>query len=71
MTTRDRYLGCLLGLAIGDALGNTTESILPGPRRQRYGEIRSYLPNLHAGGPAGWLGRGVNPLDIAGLRYLS
>ena len=71
MTTRDRYLGCLLGLAIGDALGNTTESILPGPRRQRYGEIRGYLPNLHADGRAGWLGRGVNPLDTAGLRYLS
>jgi len=53
MTTRDRYLGCLLGLAIGDALGNTTESILPGPRRQRYGEIRGYLPNSHADGRAG------------------
>jgi ADP-ribosyl-[dinitrogen reductase] hydrolase len=25
MTTRDRYLGCLLGLAVGDAVGTTLE----------------------------------------------
>ena len=25
MTTRDRFLGCLLGLAVGDALGTTLE----------------------------------------------
>jgi hypothetical protein len=25
MTTRDRYLGCLLGLAVGDAVGRTIE----------------------------------------------
>ena len=30
----DRVRGMMLGLAIGDALGNTTESLLPGPRRQ-------------------------------------
>jgi len=39
-----------LGLAIGDALGNTSESMLPSMRRQAYGEIRDYLPNPHAGG---------------------
>jgi ADP-ribosylglycohydrolase len=39
----------LLGLAIGDALGNTTESQLPHERQARYGEIRDYLPNYHAG----------------------
>ena len=25
MTTRDRFLGCLLGLAVGDAIGTTLE----------------------------------------------
>jgi ADP-ribosyl-[dinitrogen reductase] hydrolase len=42
--------GMLLGLAIGDALGNTTESQLPATRRQSYGEIRDYLPNRYANG---------------------
>ena len=40
----------LLGLAIGDALGNTTEGMGPGERRAAYGEITNYLPNRHAGG---------------------
>jgi ADP-ribosylglycohydrolase len=40
----------LLGLAIGDALGNTTESLWPGLRRFCIGEIRSYLPNWRASG---------------------
>ncbi len=43
-----RVEGMLLGLAIGDALGNTTESLRPATRRQSYGEIRDYLPNKHA-----------------------
>lgn len=38
----------LLGLAIGDALGNTTEGRLPSSRRAEYGEIRDYVPNRHA-----------------------
>jgi ADP-ribosyl-[dinitrogen reductase] hydrolase len=42
--------GMLLGLAIGDALGNTTESQLPATRRQSHGEIRDYLPNQYANG---------------------
>jgi ADP-ribosylglycohydrolase len=46
----DRVRGMLLGLAIGDALGNTSESLHPDERRRRYGEIRDYLPNPHAGG---------------------
>ncbi|MDD1443610.1 ADP-ribosylglycohydrolase family protein [Dolichospermum sp. ST_sed3] len=45
----ERVEGILLGLAIGDALGNTTESQLPLDRRQSHGEIRDYLPNHHAG----------------------
>lgn len=47
-----RVEGMLLGLAIGDALGNTTEAQIPAARRQRHGEIRDYLPNKHAGNQA-------------------
>jgi len=46
----DRLRGMLLGLAIGDALGNTSESLTAADREARYGEIRDYLPNHHAGG---------------------
>lgn len=46
----ERVEGMLLGLAIGDALGNTTESQLPRARRHSYGEIRDYLPNQYASG---------------------
>jgi ADP-ribosylglycohydrolase len=48
----DRVAGMLLGLAVGDSLGNTSESMLPRERRARYGEIRDYLPNRHAEGRA-------------------
>jgi hypothetical protein len=44
----DRVEGMLLGLAIGDSLGNTTEGQLPRSRR----DIRYYEPNRHAGGRA-------------------
>ena len=40
----DRVEGMLLGLAIGDALGNTTESMRPADRGERYGEVRDYIP---------------------------
>jgi ADP-ribosylglycohydrolase len=46
----DRIEGMLLGLAIGDSLGNTTESQLPKNRQNDHGTIRDYLPNWHAGG---------------------
>jgi ADP-ribosyl-[dinitrogen reductase] hydrolase len=46
----ERVEGMLLGLAIGDALGNTTESQLPATRWQLHGEIRDYLPNRYANG---------------------
>ncbi len=46
----DRVEGMLLGLAIGDALGNTSEGQTPDCRFERYGEIRDYLPNHHAHG---------------------
>ena len=41
----DRVDGMLLGLAIGDALGNTSEGMLPAKRREQYGEIRDYVPH--------------------------
>jgi ADP-ribosylglycohydrolase len=46
----DRIRGMLLGVAIGDALGATSEGHTPATRRAKFGEIRSYLPNRHAGG---------------------
>jgi ADP-ribosyl-[dinitrogen reductase] hydrolase len=48
----DRWKGCILGLAVGDSLGNTTESMIPSQRESRRGEIRDYLPNYHAQGAA-------------------
>jgi ADP-ribosylglycohydrolase len=47
-----RVEGMMLGLAIGDALGATTEGQLPVARRAAHGEIRGYLPNRYAGGKA-------------------
>ena len=44
----DRVEGMLLGLAIGDALGNTSEGRSPTERRAAHGEVRDYLPNWYA-----------------------
>ena len=41
----DRVRGMLLGLAVGDSLGNTSEGLKPAERRRAHGEIRDYLPN--------------------------
>jgi|TARA_Y100000031_G_scaffold139185_1_gene165695 ADP-ribosylglycohydrolase len=46
----DRVCGMLLGLCIGDALGNTSEGMLPKHRFLAHGEIRDYLPNRYAEG---------------------
>jgi ADP-ribosylglycohydrolase len=48
----DRIEGMLLGLAIGDALGNTTEGQSPAERTRDHGEITGYLPNRYAQGGA-------------------
>jgi ADP-ribosyl-[dinitrogen reductase] hydrolase len=48
--SRDRIEGMLLGLAIGDALGNTSESMTTANRMAAYGEIRDYLPNQYVEG---------------------
>ncbi len=46
-TTADRVRGMMLGLAVGDALGNLTEAMNPPDRKAQYGEITDYLPNRH------------------------
>ena len=43
-----RIEGMLLGIAMGDALGSTTEFAPPRERVLKYGEIDDYLPNKHA-----------------------
>lgn len=48
----DRVAGMLYGLAIGDALGNTTEGMSPAKRQGLHGEVRDYLPNSAAQGRA-------------------
>jgi ADP-ribosylglycohydrolase len=48
-----RVSGMMLGLAIGDALGNTTESMLPAERASR-GEIRDYLEHPRFGDCRGY-----------------
>jgi ADP-ribosyl-[dinitrogen reductase] hydrolase len=41
----DRTRGMLLGVAIGDSLGNTSEGMTPVERRRLHGEIVDYLPH--------------------------
>ncbi|MCY2994337.1 MAG: ADP-ribosylglycohydrolase family protein [Planctomycetota bacterium] len=50
----DKIDGMMLGLAIGDALGVTTESWLPSRRQATYGEIRDYIPNKYIDEPIGF-----------------
>jgi len=45
--------GMMLGLAVGDSLGNTSESLLPSERHARHGEITDYLFNRHIGDKIG------------------
>jgi ADP-ribosyl-[dinitrogen reductase] hydrolase len=42
-----RVTGMMLGLAIGDALGNTSEGLSRAERRARFGEIRDYPSHPH------------------------
>jgi ADP-ribosyl-[dinitrogen reductase] hydrolase len=41
----DRIEGVMLGLAIGDSLGDPSEATLPARRYKFYGEVRDYLPH--------------------------
>ena len=50
----DKVEGMMLGLAIGDALGVTTEGRLPHRRRETYGTIRDYVPNKYVDVPIGF-----------------
>ncbi len=50
-----RVEGMLLGIAIGDSLGNTSEANNPHDRRAKLGEIRDYLPNKYADMRAQWV----------------
>lgn len=49
---QDRVEGMLLGLAIGDALGNTSESMVPSDRRRVHGWIDGYRWSPGPGQPA-------------------
>lgn len=44
----DRIEGMILGVAVGDGLGNTSESMLPADRRAIHGEITDYLTNRYS-----------------------
>lgn len=45
----ERVEAMLLGLACGDALGNTSESMKPFDREEKFGRISAYIGNKHAG----------------------
>jgi ADP-ribosylglycohydrolase len=49
-----RIEGMCLGLAIGDALGNTSEGMFPQHRIRLHGEIRDYLPHPYCGDRRGY-----------------
>lgn len=50
----DKVEGMMLGLAIGDALGNTSEGMLPHKRRLSHGEVRDYLRHRRHGDCRGY-----------------
>lgn len=73
--------GMLLGVALGDSLGNSSESMLPSKRKTIYGEITDYLPHPYLRDTRGYpsddtqltfwtlenllLNDGLNPHDLA------
>lgn len=62
--TADGVRGMLLGLAMGDALGNATEAMNPPDRKRLHGDVTDYRPNRYAGGRAVGL-----PSDDTQLAY--
>lgn len=45
----ERFEGCLVGLAIGDALGMPVEGLRPELIQKRYGKVEDFLPAPHRG----------------------
>lgn len=64
----DRIEGMMLGLAIGDSLGNTSEGMLPSDRRKRFGVVQDYLPNRHTSTSLGEARKGY-PSDDTQLAF--
>jgi ADP-ribosylglycohydrolase len=66
--TEDRFTGCLLGVAVGDALGQPIEAFPPERLRQEFGEIREFMagdPRLPIPlGPGQWTDDTQMTLDI-------
>lgn len=69
----DRFQGCLLGVAVGDALGQPIEAFPPERLRQEFGQIRDFMagdPRLPIPlGPGQWTDDTQMTLDI--LRSLN
>jgi len=49
MDLSERARGCLVGLAVGDALGRPAEGMTPGAIRSRWGRIRGFVSDQPAG----------------------
>lgn len=49
----DRFRNCILGLAVGDALGMPVEGLSPENIKQLYGEVRDFLPSPYGDLKAG------------------
>ena len=50
----ERFEAMMLCLAIGDSLGNPTESQLPAKRRAKHGELTGYIPHPKLGDARGY-----------------
>jgi ADP-ribosylglycohydrolase len=49
-TPKERFIGCLLGMAVGDALGMPAAGLTPAQVRERYDWIDGYRPRVDVGG---------------------
>jgi ADP-ribosylglycohydrolase len=62
----DRFKGCMLGAAIGDALGMPNESTSPNLQKMRYGYRRAYKGHPNAGLKAGQFTDDTQLMILAG-----
>lgn len=60
---RSKTRGCLLAVAVGDALGAPVEGLTARQIRQRYGSVRDYLPERY--GPGVWTDDTQLTLELA------